>query len=92
MSHRLNDSLQNARLLLLLLIIALASSARAQVGELIWEDNFDDLDNWMVITGNGSWGWGNGEGEHYDEVNVRLELPFESLTQKCLVLKEQEVW
>ena len=29
----------------------------AQVGNVIWEENFNDLDNWMKITGNGSWGW-----------------------------------
>ena len=33
----------------------------AQIGNIIWEENFNNLDNWMKITGNGSWGWGNGE-------------------------------
>ena len=39
-------------------ILALALSAgaaRAQVGNLIWEDNFNDLGNWITLTGNGSW-------------------------------------
>ncbi|MBK7368211.1 MAG: hypothetical protein IPJ04_09965 [Candidatus Eisenbacteria bacterium] len=36
-------------------------SAHAQVGSLIWQDNFDNLSNWLKVTGNGSWGWGNGE-------------------------------
>ena len=44
----------------------------AQVGDIIWEDNFDNLDNWMKITGNGSWGWGNGELEFYQEENVEI--------------------
>ena len=29
----------------------------AQIGNIIWEENFNNLDNWMKITGNGSWGW-----------------------------------
>ena len=50
----------------------------AQVGDVIWEENFDNLDNWMKITGNGSWGWGNGELEFYKEENVEIaEVPGE---------------
>jgi len=36
------------------------------------EENFNDLDNWIKITGNGSWGWGNGELEYYKEENVGI--------------------
>lgn len=46
--------------------------ARAQVGALIWEDDFDSLDNWIKLTGNGSWGWGNGELEYYKAENVDI--------------------
>jgi beta-glucanase (GH16 family) len=46
--------------------------ADAQVGTLIWEDEFDNLDNWIKLTGNGSWGWGNGELEYYREENVDI--------------------
>jgi beta-glucanase (GH16 family) len=54
------------------------SFSRAQVGDVIWEENFDNLDNWMKITGNGSWGWGNGELEFYQEENVEIaEVPDE---------------
>ena len=36
-------------------------------GEVIWEENFDNLDNWIIETGNGSWGWGNGELQYYTD-------------------------
>jgi beta-glucanase (GH16 family) len=49
-----------------------AGIAQAQVGTLIWEDDFDNLDNWIKLTGNGSWGWGNGELEFYKEDNVDI--------------------
>lgn len=53
-------------------VVILAGSASAQVGALIWEDDFNDLDNWIKVTGNGSWGWGNGELEFYKEENVDI--------------------
>ena len=55
-----------------LIYILLLSSIFAQIGDLIWEENFNDLDNWIKITGNGSWGWGNGELEYYKEENVEI--------------------
>ena len=60
-------------LAVLTVILSIAAGAvRAQVGSLIWEDDFDTLDNWLVITGNGSWGWGNGELEFYKAENVDI--------------------
>ena len=56
----------------ILIYILLVSSIFAQIGDLIWEENFNDLDNWIKITGNGSWGWGNGELEYYKEENVEI--------------------
>ena len=56
----------------ILIYILLISSIFAQIGDLIWEENFNDLDNWIKITGNGSWGWGNGELEYYKEENVEI--------------------
>jgi len=58
--------------LLTVALIITGNWAHAQVGNLIWEDNFDDLDNWIKLTGNGSWGWGNGELEYYKEDNVDI--------------------
>ena len=46
--------------------------ATAQVGSLIWEEEFGTLDNWIKLTGNGSWGWGNGELQFYREENVDI--------------------
>ena len=40
--------------------------------------NFENLDNWIIESGNGSWGWGNGELEFYQENNVEIsEIPGE---------------
>jgi len=52
------------------LVLATSGVAHAQVGNLIWEDNFNNLDHWLKVTGNGSWGWGNGELEYYRNENV----------------------
>ncbi len=68
-----------APLLALLLVLTMSGAARAQVGPLLWEDNFDTLDNWLKITGNGSWGWGNGELEYYHGDNVSVaDVPGET--------------
>jgi len=66
----------NYRIVIFLIIFM--NLGHAQVGDVIWEENFDNLDNWMKITGNGSWGWGNGELEFYQEENVEIaEVPDE---------------
>ncbi|HER43574.1 MAG TPA: T9SS type A sorting domain-containing protein, partial [Candidatus Eisenbacteria bacterium] len=63
----------------------------AQVGALIWEDDFSDLDNWIRITGNGSWGWGNGELEFYSENNVDVtEIPGETGNMALRITARQE--
>ena len=54
------------------LLFVASGSASAQVGNLIWEDNFNTLDNWLKVTGNGDWGWGNGELEYYKNENVDI--------------------
>jgi beta-glucanase (GH16 family) len=59
-------------LLALSVVIFVAGVAIAQVGEMIWEDDFCDLENWIIMTGNGYWGWGNGELEYYSEDNVDI--------------------
>ena len=55
-----------------LLLILMSAAVSAQVGPMIWEDNFENLDNWLITTGNGYWGWGNGELEYYSEDNVSI--------------------
>ena len=63
---------------MVIFLIIFMSFGHAQIGDVIWEENFDNLDNWMKITGNGSWGWGNGELEFYQEENVEIaEVPGE---------------
>ena len=57
-------------LVVITLLLATSGAAHAQVGNLIWEDNFNDLSNWLKVTGNGNWGWGNGELEFYRNENV----------------------
>ncbi|MBC8426236.1 glycoside hydrolase family 16 protein, partial [bacterium] len=59
-------------ILLTVALIIVANAVTAQVGTLIWEDDFDNLDNWLITTGNGYWGWGNGELEYYQEDNVEI--------------------
>ncbi|MFT5783864.1 MAG: beta-glucanase (GH16 family) [Candidatus Krumholzibacteriia bacterium] len=65
-----HGKLMRKSVLLVTLLIITASTAQAQVGNLIWSEDFDNLNNWIIITGNGSWGWGNGELEYYSEDNV----------------------
>ena len=59
-------------ILIIAAIVLTSAAAQAQVGSMIWEENFNDLDSWIKITGNGSWGWGNGELEFYSEDNVDI--------------------
>jgi len=63
----------------------------ADIGEVIWEENFNDLDNWIIETGNGSWGWGNGELEYYNENNVEIaEIPGEPGSSALKITAKQE--
>lgn len=78
-----------------LVVIALATAfalpAQAQVGALIWEDNCNTLDNWLKITGNGSWGWGNGELEYYKNENVDIaDVPGEPGNKALRIVAKQE--
>lgn len=58
------------------LFLSVLSSA--QVGTLLFEEEFDNLNNWIIDTGNGNWGWGNGELQFYKEENVSIaEIPGE---------------
>lgn len=67
------------RLLIILLSVILSFTTSAQVGEVIWQEDFNNLDNWIIETGNGSWGWGNGELQFYQADNVSIaEIPGET--------------
>jgi len=66
------------QILTALLVLVFVSNSYSQIGNVIWEENFDNLDNWTAEHGNGSWGWGNGELEFYKEENVAIsEIPGE---------------
>ncbi len=78
--------------LVTLAALALGSvAAHAQVGSLIWEDNFNDLANWIPLVGNGSWGWGNGELEYYLAANVDIApVPGETGNNAMRIVAKQE--
>ena len=59
-------------LIILTTVLLAASAAQAQVGSPLWQDDFIDLGNWIIMTGNGNWGWGNGELQYFSEDNVDI--------------------
>lgn len=72
-------------------MLLIGNVAHAQVGALIWEENFDSLDNWIMLTGNGSWGWGNGELEFYKAENVAIAaVPGEPGNNAVRITAKQE--
>jgi beta-glucanase (GH16 family) len=78
-------------LVVVALVLAASGPANAQVGSLLWEDNFNDLGHWLKITGNGSWGWGNGELEYYRSENVDIaNVPGEPGNQALRIVAKQE--
>lgn len=78
-------------ILTLLFIIVSMEFAHCQIGNIIWEENFDNLDNWTKTTGNGNWGWGNGELEFYKEENVVIDaVPGEPGNSALHITAKQE--
>ena len=78
-------------LFLRIIIILHVNFSFAQIGDIIWEENFNDLNSWMKITGNGSWGWGNGELEFYKEENVEIaEIPGEPGNSALRITAKEE--
>ena len=72
-------------------LIFISEFCTAQIGEIIWEENFDNLDNWLIETGNGSWGWGNGELQYYSENNVEIsEIPNEPGNNGLHIIGKEE--
>ncbi|MEZ5195223.1 MAG: hypothetical protein R2764_02095 [Bacteroidales bacterium] len=75
----------------LLILLFSAQYGRSQIGEVIWEENFNSLDNWIIDYGNGSWGWGNGELEFYKPENVIIdEIPGEPGNNALHITAKQE--
>lgn len=76
---------------LLIPFLVFSLSISGQVGNLIWEENFDNLDNWISEYGNGSWGWGNGELQFYKEDNCAIiEVPGEPGNNGLQILAKEE--
>ena len=68
-----------------------ASFLNAQIGQLIWQEDFNDLNGWIIETGNGSWGWGNGELEFYQGSNVFIDsVPGEAGNNALHIVARQE--
>lgn len=55
------------------LFLCFALNLNAQIGPTLWQEDFNNLNNWIVEEGNGSWGWGNGELQYYSANNVRID-------------------
>ena len=71
--------------------IFLGSILNGQIGDLIFEERFDNLDNWLIEDGNGSWGWGNGELQYYHPDNVSIsEIPNEPGNNALKITSLQE--
>lgn len=78
-------------IVILSIAILAATAAQAQVGSLIWQENFDNLDHWIALTGNGSWGWGNGELQYYSQNNVDVvDIPGETGNKALRITARQE--
>lgn len=76
---------------LTILLIISCTHVRAQIGNVIWEDQFNNIENWNVSIGNGSWGWGNGELEYYKADNISIvEIPGEPGNHALHIIAKQE--
>jgi beta-glucanase (GH16 family) len=78
-------------LAMLIVLLMSTGSLMGQIGNLIWQENFNNLDNWIIETGNGSWGWGNGELEFYQAANVEISpIPSEPGNNALHITARQE--
>ena len=85
------DKILNIRYLLIVAALTAGNLAQAQVGPLVWEENFDNLDNWIKATGNGNYGWGNGELQYYKDGNaVIAPVPGEPGNNALRITAKQE--
>lgn len=89
---KLFDSIHSLKQILVVLFILLfVGHGQSQIGDVIWEENFNNLDNWISEYGNGSWGWGNGELQFYKEDNSSIvEIPGEPGNNGLHVIAKQE--
>jgi beta-glucanase (GH16 family) len=91
MQQIITKSSKIRQLLTALFVLVFISNSYGQIGNVIWEENFNNLDNWSAEYGNGSWGWGNGELEFYKEDNVAIsEIPGEPGNNALHITAKQE--
>ncbi|MFB9056809.1 T9SS type A sorting domain-containing protein [Mariniflexile ostreae] len=75
----------------IVIVVLFSNYSHSQIGNVIWEENFNTLDNWTKVTGNGAWGWGNGELEFYKEENVIIDaIPGEPGNNGVRITAKQE--
>ncbi len=79
------------KLVIAALLVVGCGTAQAQVGPLLWQDDFNNLNNWLKVQGNGSWGWGNGELEFYKNENVDVAaIPGEPGNNALRIIARQQ--
>jgi len=77
--------------LIAIAMLLTVSTLTAQIGNLIWQEDFNNLDNWIIETGNGSWGWGNGELQFYKAANVTIaQVPGDPGNNALCITARQE--
>ncbi len=90
-NHRVPRQVLRFLFLLTTAILLTANVSHAQIGNLLWEENFNNLDNWIEETGNGNWGWGNGELQYYSPNNVDIAtVPGETGNNALRITAKQE--
>ncbi|AZQ61005.1 glycosyl hydrolase family protein [Flammeovirga pectinis] len=80
-------------LLSVLLLLLIGNSTFAQKGEVLWREDFNEINPniWQFETGNGNWGWGNGELEFYKQENTSIqEIPNETNNNALVIEAKKE--
>lgn len=91
MRNLFTGKFQLSFILTILIVLIFGNPVKSQIGDLLWEENFDNLNNWIISTGNGSWGWGNGELQFYQEDNVQISsIPNEDANNALHIVARQE--
>jgi beta-glucanase (GH16 family) len=79
------------QILIFWIVVLYFTNVSGQVGDLIWEENFNDFDNWIFEYSNGSWGWGNGELQFYKSENATIEeIPGEPGNNALFIIAKEE--
>ncbi len=91
MKHCIKTSYPAKSAMILLFVILFYGNGNSQIGDVIWEENFNNLNNWIAEYGNGSWGWGNGELQFYKPNNATIEeIPGEPGNNGLRIIAKEE--